>query len=109
MSTTKEPDRWKRELLLERVRGLSDARLLAFTDAGGMFHGTPVRVRDLIGRAVQHHQTGELYKCEQACVAAEQAILDARISDHDVQRPFTYDDALSCRIDRQRRSREVGA
>jgi hypothetical protein len=99
---------WKHELLLDRIRGLNDAKMLAFTDAKGMFHGAPRHVGELIDNAIQLHEMKEFDKCERACVEAEQVIIDARISDHDIRKPFTYADALSCRL-RRVRQRVVNA
>jgi hypothetical protein len=69
-------NRWKRDLLLERIRDLSEAKVRAFTDAGGMFYGAPQRVRDLIGSAINHYEADELQRAERACAAAELAIIE---------------------------------
>jgi hypothetical protein len=72
---------WYAELVLCRIRDLNDAKMKAFTTADGIFHGSPDRVRELIGLARQRHADGNIAAADRACCAAELAILAERLHD----------------------------
>jgi hypothetical protein len=68
---------WQRELILQRICELSDAKLKAFS--GKMFHGTPPEIRKLIGDAIRAFEDDDLLKADALCERAEIAIMEGRI------------------------------
>jgi hypothetical protein len=56
--------------LVRCIGGLNDMKMGTYT-VGGMFYGSPTRVRALIGSAIEAYEAGEFDRCETACMAAE--------------------------------------
>jgi hypothetical protein len=70
-------DQWKRELLLHRIRELNDAKMRAFS-RGGIYHGSPEGVRELIALAIHQLQDDQLPDAERTCRVAELLIIRER-------------------------------
>jgi hypothetical protein len=70
---------WKRDLLHHRICELSDACFNAFT-RDGLYYGAPDEVIEIIERAKRCHYLEELDYCEDACEAAEAAIVRLRLA-----------------------------
>jgi hypothetical protein len=70
--------RWRERLALHRIRELNDAVLRAFSDAGGVFRGTPPRVRELIDAAIEAYEADEFKQANNLCERAEYAIAETR-------------------------------
>jgi hypothetical protein len=76
---------WRHDLVMQRIRDLSDAKLSAFS-AGGIFYGAPESVRDLIGEAIARFEDDDLDAADDYCSQAELEII-ARGRDFAAQHP----------------------
>jgi hypothetical protein len=70
--------KWKRDLLVQRIRDLSDARMSAFTDASGMFHGDPYTAA-LRKAAISALEDGNFALAERHCEEAEAETVRRRL------------------------------
>jgi hypothetical protein len=69
---------WKRALLEERIRDLSDAKLKAFM-RGNIYQGAPDAVLRSIGLAIRAFEDDELDLADTLCQRAEIKIMEARV------------------------------
>jgi hypothetical protein len=66
-----------REMLLQRIRALNDAKMEAFS-VDGLYRGAPKNVLQLIDSAIRAYEDNDFALCERICARAEIEICGTR-------------------------------